>query len=190
MGDVVVQQFVSVDGFGADSDGDETTLFSTLEGSTAEFDRANAAWLERVGAIVLGGRTYRKFVTYWPTPASAGELVADRINALPKHVFSRTLTTAPWGEHDAAAVVTGDAGREVRRIAGATDGDVIVWGSFDLTGQLLRAGAVDALRVVVLPVVLGSGTPFVPADLDRRRLRLAEVARFDGDVVELAYRLG
>ncbi|MEJ7717550.1 MAG: hypothetical protein WKF31_06090 [Thermoleophilaceae bacterium] len=50
-----------------------------------------------MGAIVLGAATYQMFVGYWPTPRAEGELVAPKINSLPKHVFSRSLASAPWG---------------------------------------------------------------------------------------------
>lgn len=187
MGDVVVQQFASVDGFGADVDGDTGALFASLEGSSREFDEANAQWLESVGAVVLGARTYRESVAYWPTPAAAGELVAARINALPKVVLSGTLAAAPWGEYAPATVVAGDAAAHVRDLAARTDGDVVVWGSFDVTAQLLRADAVDLLRVVVVPVLLGDGVRHVPRDLPRRALALRGSAVLDGGVVELTY---
>jgi dihydrofolate reductase len=96
MGDLVLQQFVSVDGFAA-NDRNEFDLFDGMEGDSSEFDRANLEWLETVGAIVLGASTYRMFSGYWPTPRAEGELVAPKINSLPKYVFSRSLNSAPWG---------------------------------------------------------------------------------------------
>ena len=67
MGDLVVQQFVSADGFAA-NDPNEFDLFDSVEGDSAEFDQSNLEWLEGVGAIVLGAATYQMFVGYWPTP--------------------------------------------------------------------------------------------------------------------------
>ena len=67
MGDLVVQQFVSADGFAA-NDQNEFDLFDSVEGDSAEFDQSNLEWLEGVGAIVLGAATYQMFVGYWPTP--------------------------------------------------------------------------------------------------------------------------
>lgn len=74
MGDLVVQQFESVDGFAA-NDRNEFDLFAEVEGESTEFDQANAVWLESIGAIVLGAETYKMFVTYWPTRAADHELV-------------------------------------------------------------------------------------------------------------------
>ena len=80
MGDLVVQQFVSADGFAA-NDENEFDLFDGVEGDSTEFDQSNLEWLESVGAIILGASTYRMFASYWPTPQSDGELVAPRINS-------------------------------------------------------------------------------------------------------------
>ena len=62
MGDLVVQQFVSADGFAANDRG-EFDLFDGLESDSSEFDQSNLEWLESVGAIVLGAETYRMFAT-------------------------------------------------------------------------------------------------------------------------------
>ncbi len=99
MGKLVVQQFVSTDGFAA-NDQNEFDLFDNVEGDSREFDQTNLEWLESVGAIILGASTYRMFSSYWPTPAADGEIVAAKINSLPKYVFSCSLTSAPWGDYE------------------------------------------------------------------------------------------
>lgn len=185
MSDLVVQQFVSVDGFAA-NDRNEFDLFEGVEGESTEFDRANAAWLESAGAIVLGAETYKMFVTYWPTPAADQELVGPRINALPKHVFSRSLDSAPWGDYDAATVESGDAAEAVRRLRGEIDGDLVLWGSLSLTQSLWEASAIDVVRLVVVPVALGSGRGVFPPEARTSRLRLTG-ARTLGGLVAADY---
>ena len=124
MGDLVVQQFVSADGFAADDSG-EFDLFEGVEGATADFDRGNSAWIDRVSAILLGRNTYEQFVSFWPTDAAKGELVAAQINSVPKHVFSSSLTEAPWGEFEPATVQSGDVVEDVRRLKSEMRGDLI-----------------------------------------------------------------
>jgi dihydrofolate reductase len=181
-----MQQFVSADGFAAD-ERNEFTLFDQVGGNTSEFDRSNVALLEGVGAIIFGATTYRMFVNYWPTPASEGELIAPRINSLPKHVFSRTLTEAPWGEFPAANVESRDVRSAIEHIADATDGDMIIWGSLNLTEQLFAFGLIDVVRLVVLPVAIGRGRGAFPADRGTQRLRLQDSTTFSDGLVELEY---
>lgn len=61
MGQLVVQEFVTADGFAANTN-NEFTAYEMLEGGTAEFDRNQLAWLDTVDAMVLGASTYRMFV--------------------------------------------------------------------------------------------------------------------------------
>jgi dihydrofolate reductase len=171
MGDLVVQQFVSADGFAA-NDQNEFDLFDGVEGESSEFDQSNLEWLERVGAIILGARTYRMFASYWPTPAADGEIVAPKINSLPKYVFSRSLTSAPWGDHREAEIVSGDAAQAIRRLKSEIPGDLVLWGSLSLTHSLWQARVVDLVRLVLLPVALGSGRGVFPAEKRKAQLRL------------------
>jgi len=185
MGNLVVQQFVSTDGFAA-NDRNEFDLFDGMEGDSSEFDGRNLQWLESVGAIVLGANTYRMFAGYWPTPAAEGELIGPRLNALPKFVFSRTLTAAPWGDYPDAVIESGDVAEAILRLKRETDGDLVLWGSLTLTAALLEAGIVDVVRLVVLPVAIGSGRGVFPPG-PRRRLRLLRSSTFEIGLVELEY---
>jgi dihydrofolate reductase len=186
MGNLVVQQFVSADGFAADEH-NQFTLFDHVDGETSEFDRSNLAWLETVGAIIFGATTYRMFADYWPTTASAGEIIAPRLNSLPKYVFSRTLPEAPWGQYPDATIERSDLRSAVQNIAESTDGDMIVWGSLTLTEGLFAAGLVDVVRLVVLPVTIGRGRGAFPAQSRTQRLRLQDSTTFSDGLVELEY---
>lgn len=186
MGELVVQQFVSADGFAADDD-NRFTLFDDVEGDSSDFDQCNLRWMEGLGAIVLGAETYRMFSGYWPTPQADGELVGPTLNALPKYVFSRTLTSAPWGDHPAAAVVAGDVGETVRRLKTEIAGDLVLWGSLSLGHSLFRTRAVDIVRLVVLPVAIGSGRTVFPAGQPPTRLHLVGSQTFAAGLVASDY---
>ena len=186
MGNLVVQQFVSADGFAA-NDQNEFDLFDTIEGDSSEFDRSNLKWLDGVGLIVLGAKTYRMFADYWPTSASDWELIAPKLNSMPKVVFSRTLSSAPWGDYPDVAIESGDATEAIRRLKNDTTDDLIVWGSLTLTETFFQAGAVDVVRLVVLPVAMGSGRGAFPPGLGKIPLRHLTSTTFESGLVELEY---
>ena len=188
MGKLVVQQFVSLDGFAANDSG-EFTVYDGVEGGSAQFDRNNLAWLQKVDAIVFGANTYRMFVGYWPEMTAEREIVAPRINALPKFVFSGSLADAPWGQHAPAEIERGDAVDGVLRVKRQFAGDIIVWGSLDLTATLFEADVVDTVRLVVVPSILGSGKGVFPPSFAGSRLRLVAAAAFDDTVVESEYEV-
>jgi dihydrofolate reductase len=187
MGELVVHQFVSVDGFAADDDAG-FSLFADHDGSTDELDNETLARLESVDAILLGANTYRMFAAYWPTPDSDAEILAPRINELPKIVFSTSLSEAPWGEHEPAMVVSDDAVEAIRRLKHDLPGDLVVWGSLTLTDALFSADLVDVVRLVVVPRVLGSGRTAFPAGFAGTRLRHSRTGTFDSGLVVIEYQ--
>lgn len=155
---IVAQQWVSLDGFAA-GPGGEGDLFASVP---PEADRAsmehNQALAPQVSEVMLGRRSYEAFVKVWPT---ADLPVAQHVNTVPKIVFSRSLTAAPWGRFEPAQVQ-----RDAIAYAGVRrEGISLLWGSLEVMAQLLRAGLVDELDLFVAPVVLGAGTPLLPAGL-------------------------
>jgi dihydrofolate reductase len=182
----VVQEFVSADGFAADAN-NEFTFYELLDGGTAEFDRSQLKWLETVDTMVLGANTYRMFVEYWPTPASKDEIIAPSLNGLRRVVFSGQLMSAPWGDMPEAAIESGDAIEAIRRLKSGTDGDIVVWGSLTLAGTFLAAGEVDQVRLVVMPIAIGSGRGVFPPEQDPNVLDLQSATTYDQGLVELVY---
>lgn len=110
---------------------------------------------EEVGTLLFGRVTYEGMAAHW---SEADGAIADFMNGVPKVVFSRTLAEADW---ENTRLVGSDAVEEVRRLKDEdSDGDLFVFGSADLSSSLLDAGVVDELRLGLVPVVLGNGTPF------------------------------
>lgn len=188
MGQLVVQEFVSADGFAADAN-NEFTFYELLDGGTAEFDRSQLKWLETVDAMVLGANTYRMFAEYWPTPASKDEIITPALNGLRRVVFSSRLTSAPWGDMPEAAVESGDAIEAIRRLKSETDGDIVVWGSLTLAGTFLAAGEVDQVRLVVMPIAIGAGRGVFPPEQGPNLLDRQSATTYDQGLVELVYAL-
>lgn len=110
---------------------------------------------EEAGAMLMGGRTYEAFSAVWPAMDDF-----TRWNSLPKYVVSSTVTDPQW--HDTTVISFAD-------VAGLKEGDggpIYVQGSMALTRSLLKAGLVDEVRLMVFPVILGSGRGPFPTDAD------------------------
>jgi dihydrofolate reductase len=186
MGQLVVQEFVTADGFAADADG-QFGFHDRVDGTWDEFDERHVPWVEAASAVVLGANTYREFVEFWPTPASDSEVLAPLINTMPKYVFSSSLESAPWGNYPAAMAVPGNAVDAIRRLKRESTSHVIVWGSLALTHTFFAAGEVDTIRLGVIPTFIGSGRGVFPPTAPPVTLRARETTAYANGLVELQY---
>jgi dihydrofolate reductase len=106
--------------------------------------------------LLLGRRTYEIFAAYWPrVPVDSGvRAIADRFNSVPKHVATHRSDTLDWQNSHALEGNLADAIRTLKQEDGAS---LLTWGSADMVRQLLAAGLVDELQLMIYPVVLGRG---------------------------------
>jgi dihydrofolate reductase len=153
-----------------------------LEHLIPEHDAYRYEELLETSALLLGRVTYEVFSAAWPK--ATGEF-ADRMNALPKYVVSSTLhEPLEWN----ASLLKGDLTSEVETLKGQDgDGHIFVHGSRSLAQELLKRGLVDELRLMVFPVVLGSGARLFPGSPDKTSLALVGSRTFDSGVVALTY---
>ena len=171
---LILQEWVSLDGY---SVGREGSLNFFPESETDRYsDRDQLAFLDSVDTIVLGRKTYELFVDYWPTANTDEEIIADRMNELPKLVFSNTLSEAPWGTWPPARVIPGDAVAEIGRLKAQEGKHMVLWGSLSLAQDLMRADLVDEYHLQLCPTLVGGGRPLFPtraghANLERVNLR-------------------
>jgi dihydrofolate reductase len=186
MGRLVVTEFMTLDGvmeapgFEEHRDGKNTWALST---TTEDQQRFKVDELFAAGAILLGRVTYQIWATFWPdAPKDAG--LADRINALEKYVVSTTLRDPTWNN---TKVIRSDLAGEVRGLKERSDGDVLVFGSAELVDSLLELDLVDELRIMLFPIVLGSGKRLFRDERDVSHFRLVGTRTFDSGVVLLTY---
>jgi dihydrofolate reductase len=142
------------------------------EGDKFKLDEVLAA-----GALLLGRKTYEGFAAVWPTVTDEVGF-AEKMNTMPKYVVSTTLADPEWNN---STVIKSDVAAEVARLKEEAGGDILVAGSGQLVETLMQHDLVDEFRLMVFPVVLGSGKRLFPDGADTTAFRLVE-ARPAGSV--------
>jgi dihydrofolate reductase len=159
---IVVTEFVSLDGVMEEP----RWTFDFERGP--EGDQFKYEELFDAGSLLLGRVTYQGFAAAWP--GMGGDDFGQRMNAIPKYVVSSTLAPdeATWGE---TTVLSGDVAAEVAAIKDQPGGDLLVEGSAQLVHTLTQHGLVDEYRLMVFPLILGTGKRlFDGAKLTRLKL--------------------
>ncbi|WP_283139651.1 dihydrofolate reductase family protein [Rhizohabitans arisaemae] len=181
---LIVSEFVSLDGV-MQAPGVEAGFRHAgwvLEHDSPEHDAHRYEELLETSALLLGRVTYEGFAATWPT--MTGEF-AGRMNALPKYVVSSTLhKPLPWN----SSLLKGDLTDKVealKRQGGHRH--IFVHGSRSLVQELLTRGLVDELRLMVFPIVLGSGARLFPDTPEKITLTPVEKRTFDSGVIALTY---
>lgn len=142
------------------------------------------AAFDRIDALLFGRRTWEVMAAEWP--GRAGDAMADRMNAVTKHVASRTLGPADMQWSGSHLLPADDALGAIRELR---DQAVLqVWGSADLAAQLVEADLVDEYVLMIEPVLLGGGKRVFPADGRLRRLELIDWKVASTGVVIGTYR--
>jgi dihydrofolate reductase len=180
---LVVFNNISLDGYFTGNDGD---LEWAYEGrNDPDYDAFIAGNARSGGMLLLGRVTYDMMVHYWPTPAAAQNdpVVAGRMNAMPKLVFSRTLENPAWENTS----VSRDAVAEVRRLKHGAGPDMTVLGSGSIVAQLARHGLIDEYQFVLNPVALGAGRTLFEDMEDDIPMKLAKTRSFGNGKVFLRY---
>jgi dihydrofolate reductase len=188
---LVVSEFLSLDGvMQAPGQPDEDTEGGFKHGGwiQAYFDDQFGDTVTRTiasaDALLLGRRTYDIFAGYWP---QSKEEMARPLNAMTKHVVSRTRQAVEWQN---SVLIKGDLAPEVVRLKQEPGKNILVFGSGQLVQALLRHDLVDELQVLMHPVILGSGRRLFRDPLDRKNLVLAESHTTPKGVLILNYRPG
>jgi dihydrofolate reductase len=185
MGRIVVTEFVSVDGVmeapGPDGSGfkHEGWTFNISTGREGEKFKLDETMASE--AQLLGRVTYQAFASAWPSVE--GEF-GDKFNNMPKYVVSSTLEKADWKN---STVLKGDVLKEVSKLKQQINGDIVVHGSAQLVQTLLAHDLVDELRLMVYPVVLGTGKRLFGHSSDMKRLRLKDSRTVGDGVLILTY---
>ena len=185
MAKIIVTEFVSLDGVIEAPGGGEPFKhagWSFKFNRGAEGDKFKLDETLSSTALLLGRVTYEGFAAAWPS--RDGEF-ADKFNSMPKYVVSSTLTKPTWNN---STVLKGDVADQVSKLKQNQDGNIVVHGSRQLAQTLIENDLVDELRLMVFPVVLGSGMRLFGETSDKKRLQLVESRTVGDGVLVLIYK--
>jgi dihydrofolate reductase len=183
VGRIVVTEFVSLDGVMEDpggAEGYEHGGWSFQVSRGDEGDKFKLDELVDAEAQLLGRVTYEGFAKAWPSITDEAGFAA-KMNSMPKYVVSSTLTNPEWQN---TTVLSGDVAEEVSKLKQEVDGNILVAGSAQLVQALIEHDLVDELRLMVYPVVLGSGKRLFGKTSNKKALRLAD-SKVVGDGVQI-----
>jgi dihydrofolate reductase len=186
MGKIVVTEFVSLDGVIEAPGGGEEYRHA---GWTFEIDRGEEGdrfkldELIEAEAQLLGRVTYEGFAAAWPKMADEAGF-AEKMNSMPKYVVSSTLEQAEWNN---TTVLGGDVAEQVSKLKQDVEGVILVAGSATLVQALVEHDLVDELRLMVFPVVLGTGKRLFGETSDKKPLKLRDSKTFGDGIAVLTY---
>jgi dihydrofolate reductase len=173
----------SLDGYHETTDGD--LFWNNVDAQFLDFA---VEQLDEADTLLFGRKTYEHMAAFWPAEAAAQSApeVANRMNGFDKIVVSRSLPSLSW---QPVTLLGDDAAAQLAKIKEQPGKDIALLGSSELTASLLSAGGgvVDEIRIMVNPVVLGSGHP-VLAGADRTGLELLRIRQFASGNVLLTYQ--
>jgi dihydrofolate reductase len=187
VGNLVVSQFITLDGVFQDP------------GGTGELDRGGWSFkgdrgpegmefklqeIRAAGALLLGRVTYEGFAQAWPSMPRDETGYVDKMNSMPKFVVSATLEHADWNN---STILRGDVEDEVRAVKQQIDGDILINGSGQLVDALLEHDLIDEFRLMICPIVLGTGRRLFPDTGHEITLRLVDTIK-SGDSLILTYQ--
>lgn len=176
---VIAYEYMTLDGA---IEAPEKWQFPYLSDDVAEVIQAQ---ILEADAILLGRVTYDIFAASWPSRTKNEFGVADKLNSAPKLVVSTTLERAEWNN---STLIKGDVAKEIARLKQQPGGNIVIIGSAALVQSLMHHDLIDEYRLMVYPVVLGSGKRLFRGGGDTKPLRLVGVKAFTSGVLLLSYQ--
>jgi dihydrofolate reductase len=146
--------------------------------------RAAGKGLTGTTAYLFGRKTYQKMAAHWPFEPATNPIAAH-LNATPKYVVTKTLTSAEWS---GTQILSDDPAASVRDLKLSGEGGITVLGSGVLVQTLIQHNLIDEYRIFVHPLVLGAGKRLFRGTSQPLRLRLLECAQTSTGVLLLTYQ--
>jgi dihydrofolate reductase len=186
MGKIVISTNATLDGVVQDPDGQEGSQnggwFKKFVGADLqEWDKLETEEALGAEALLLGGRSYDWFAKR--LPSRFGEW-ADRVQQLPKYVVSSTVKDPEWNN---STLIAGDVVKQLSELKQKVNGEIIVYGSYQLVRILIEQDLADELRLFVFPVVLGTGARLFDGISNTKPMRLIDTRVVGEGLVFYAY---
>lgn len=181
---LIVFNHVTLDGFFKDANGDMS--WAKADPDDAEWNAFVAENASGGGTLVFGRVTYDMMAGFWPTPAAKQMMpaVAERMNNMPKVMFSRTMDKASWNN---TKLIKDNIAAETRELKETPGEGMVILGSGTIVAQLAQEGLIDEYQLVVNPVALGKGTTLFDGIKKQLALKLTKSRTFGNNKVLLCY---
>jgi dihydrofolate reductase len=179
---LIIQEWVSLDGYASDRD-DRLDFFAPTVRDIYK-DEYYANVLDGIDCILFGKKTYDQFSLLWP--GRKGDFIAEKVNTSERYVFSNSLTTAPWGEYRPAKIVSGNFPSKINELKSLSGKNIVIWGSLSLARQAIHDGLVDEYHLHVCPIITGGGSRLLIGER-QISLQLMHSKQFENGVVSLHY---
>lgn len=185
MSKVIVSEFLTLDGVMDDPGGGDKTVHGgwSMPYWHPDIGQFKLDELIASGALLLGRVTYQGFAAAWPGRTDEAGF-ADRMNSLPKHVVSTTLETVEWNN---SHLIAANVAETIATLKAETGQDILINGSGQLVHSLIPHGLIDEYRLLVYPIIVGSGKHLFPEG-GAANLKLVETRSFPTGVVLLRYQ--
>ncbi len=184
---LILEEWISLDGYVADKDG-QLDFFTSLTPEQNKYsDSDQLKFLETIVTILLGRKTYELFVDFWPAATIDKEVIADKLNETKKVVFSNTITKASWGQWPVAEIIAGEAVSAIKKLKLLPGKDMVMWGSISVAQSLMRENLIDEYHIQLCPILTGGGRNLFPQQMNSGQLNLIEVRKYNTGTVFLSY---
>jgi dihydrofolate reductase len=182
MGKLIAFNLITLDGFFEGPNHD-----ISWHNVDQEFNEFAVEQTGAMGALLFGRVTYQLMSSYWPTPAAIADdpIVAGLMNRLPKVVFSRTLEKVHWNN---TKLIKDHVAEEITTLKQQPGKDLALFGSANLMTTLIQLDLIDEHRILLNPVVLGSGQPLFKDVKDKFKLSLVKTRTFRSGNILLCYQ--
>ena len=175
---------------------DMTTLDGFFEGPGREIDWHNVDkefnefaehQLNETDIILFGRVTYELMAKYWPSEYAIKNdpIIAHKMNTISKIVFSKTLEKADWNN---TRLIKENIAEEISNLKHQPGREIAIFGSSDLAVTFIQSGLIDEYRIMINPVILGSGKALFNGNRDRHNLKLIKTKSFNSGNVLLYYQ--
>ena len=182
---VILQEWLTLDGFAVDRNGNLDFVTSPQLNKYSDDDVLQ--FMDSVDTILLGAVTYKLFVDFWPSTSTETEIIADKLNSTPKIIFSSSLNRAPWGKWPEASIIKTKAPEAIRKLKSQPGKNMVLWGSISLAQSLIKENLIDEYHLRICPIAVGGGRSLFPDNMDSLELKLTAFKKYDSGLVLLQY---
>ncbi len=181
MAKIILFNMITLDGFFEGKDGN-----IDWHNVDAEFNDFAIDQLDSAEALIFGRITYDLMAAYWPSRGALKDdpHVAERMNRIPKYVFSRTISDASWQN---TTVINRSIEKEVKKLKAQSEKNLFIFGSANLVSTFRKLDLIDEYRIIVNPVILGGGTPLFKKKDGTLDLKLIQTKVFNSGNILLYY---